>query len=99
MEDLVVIAAIWIIATRFTGAVVLGSAFSDTCVDSDGGRAYEIAGTTTAVGYSQNDVCDNRGFLTEKFCEKSLWTGKYKIGSERFNCAFKCVDGACVKSS
>lgn len=65
------------------------------CKDSDGGKNYNVKGTTCLGRTCKTDVCTpSYPNLLEFYCQT-----KYKIGSVTYSCPYGCNDGACSSSS
>jgi len=77
---------------------ITGMAVSPTCIDSDGGKNYDVYGTVTKIYSYGNrtyaDSCTDSKNLNEKYCIGNyLYTATYdcsKVGKV-------CKDGACIK--
>jgi len=63
-----------------------------TCIDTDGGKVYNVSGTTTALNGRSVDSCSGSK-LTEYYC---LPDGNGQ--GEIYDCDAGCVDGACIGS-
>lgn len=80
----------------FLSGLVLASE-NKTCVDSDGGINYSIAGTATFVHpttgslFNESDFCMNNITLSEQYCK-----GDYEIGTSIHQCDGICSNGACT---
>jgi len=70
-----------------------GSAVSTKCIDTDGGRVYDVKGTVTAGRKTYTDACSSSTMLVEKYCN-----AKQAIASENHQCPYGCSDGACKPS-
>ncbi|MBD3210566.1 hypothetical protein GF318_04260 [Candidatus Micrarchaeota archaeon] len=62
------------------------------CVETDSGKDFYSAGTTTYLGSNYSDVCQGNFDLLEYFCEND------EISEEIHHCSTgeNCVQGACV---
>jgi len=64
------------------------------CIDSDGGKSYEIYGKVTHGSDETEvyDVCESETALKEYFCENGYFA------SETYECPSGCLNGACVSA-
>jgi hypothetical protein len=77
-------------ATTTTTTIRAGNS---SCTDSDGGKNYNVGGTTQGVNGKWTDSCLARGRVREWLCE-----GDFAI-STVYKCAKACKDGACWSSA
>lgn len=72
-----------------------GNAIDQRCLDSDGGKNFNIAGTVTQIivdkSKDYSDVCSGN-VLTEYYC------GPNALSSDSI-CPYGCADGACMPKS
>ncbi len=63
-----------------------------SCIDSDGGKIYEVQGSVTAGGTTNADSCADSNTVTEWYCAVSA------ASSENHPCGggYKCSAGRCV---
>jgi hypothetical protein len=66
-----------------------------TCTDSDGGRAYNITGTTRREGETFRDECTGIRTVKEYYCQYR------SVKSESYDCGLgsECYYGRCINSS
>jgi len=84
--SLVVLSSVLISCSNITGNAISSS--SD-CSDSDGGKFYNAAGTTTSKIGSFTDICKNSRTLLENYCRDG------KRVTETIPCWQGCSEGAC----
>jgi|GEM_PF-1749417 len=65
------------------------------CIDSDGGKSYQVKGTVTVGAQTFDDSCASPATLLEYFCEASIQQ------VEQHDCGdgFKCSAGRCVPAT
>jgi hypothetical protein len=64
---------------------------SAACSESDGGRIYEVKGTTTSGSISKPDSCLPNGYLSEQYCSgNQVLSASYNCGAGK-----TCNDGKC----
>lgn len=65
---------------------------ADTCNETDGGKDYYRAGTTTLEEVDYTDVCQGNYDMIEYYCEGGEW----KQETHHCKTGERCIDGACV---
>jgi len=94
----IVVFLIGILFARFSGMVVTSI---NTCMDSDGGKNYNIKGTVNGVyylfvkdEYTEEDYCKGDN-LIEYYCvEEGMHAYREK---EEYVCEVSCREGRCVE--
>ena len=80
--------AVAALAVSLSGKIT-GNAVSSACSDSDGGRVYDVKGTTTSKIGSFTDLCKDSRTLLENYCRDG------KRVTETIPCRYGCSEGAC----
>ena len=87
----IVIALIYFIP-KFSGDVVQ----SIPCVDSDGGKIYNVQGTVQkGVAVQVTDYCIDGTQLREHYCSDNQFRA---LEVEYYNCPNGCSNGACIQT-
>jgi hypothetical protein len=81
--------------TPVTDTTTTATIAKTICADSDGGKNYDVKGTTKAGKTSRTDFCRNynSSTLVEYYCSYN------KVISKNYNCQYGCENGACIQGT
>ncbi|MFH1064446.1 MAG: hypothetical protein V1729_05170 [Candidatus Woesearchaeota archaeon] len=67
-----------------------------SCIDSDGGKNYEVKGSVETSDFSGNDGCQDDTKLIEYYCLTAPSPTGDMFGVEEYSCPNGCSDGTCL---